>query len=56
MSHQDHAKNKRLRDTIEWLNLSPAQERRKEERRILRGWRWLKHFLGIDRWIERRQS
>jgi hypothetical protein len=29
-------------------------ERRSEERRTLRGWRWLKHFLGIDQWLERR--
>lgn len=31
-------------------------ERRIAERRTLRGWRWLKHFLGIDLWVERRQS
>ena len=27
-----------------------------QERRTLHGWRWLKHFLGIDQWIERRQN
>jgi hypothetical protein len=32
------------------------KERRIEERRTLHGWRWLKHFLGISQWIERRQS
>lgn len=25
-----------------------------DERRIARGWRWLKHRLGIDGWKERR--
>jgi hypothetical protein len=27
-----------------------------KERRILRGWRWLKHFLGIEGCIERRKN
>jgi hypothetical protein len=33
-----------------------AKERRIAERRQLHGWRWLKHFLGIDQWIERRRA
>jgi len=32
------------------------KERRISERRTLHGWRWLKHFLGIDQWIERRRA
>jgi len=31
-------------------------EARISERRIARGWRWLKHALGIDGCVERRKS
>lgn len=32
------------------------REKQIPERRIARGWRWLKHALGIDGWLERRKS
>lgn len=32
------------------------EERRRAERRSLKGWKWLKHFLGLDGTSERRAS